>query len=70
MGYDLHHARHTFASILVGQGHDVVFVSRQLGHATAGFTLGVYSHLFDARDKANQARDALEASFGSMLARR
>jgi len=66
-GYALHHLRHTFASILVGQGHDVVFVSRQLGHATAGFTLSVYSHLFDARVKAKQARDALQEEFGALI---
>jgi hypothetical protein len=30
-------------------------------------TLRVYSHLFDARDKAAQARDAMEAQFGSVI---
>jgi integrase len=66
-GYDLHHLRHSFAGVLISQGHDVVFVSRQLGHATPVITLGTYSHLFDARDKAQQARDALEAEFGSLI---
>src|SRR5205807_9046293 len=28
----VHALRHTFASILIAQGHDVQFVSRQLGH--------------------------------------
>ena len=69
-GYTLHHMRHTFASILVSQGHDVVFVSRQLGHATAGFTLARYSHMFDARDKAAQAREAMDTQFGALLAAR
>lgn len=63
----LHHLRHSFASILISQGHDVVFVSRQLGHATPVITLGTYSHMFDARDKARQARDALDAEFGSLI---
>jgi integrase len=67
-GYDLHHLRHSFASVLISQGHDVVFVSHQLGHATPVITLGTYSHLFDARDKAKQARDALEAEFGALIA--
>jgi integrase len=66
-GYDLHHLRHTFASVLIGQGHDVVFVSRQLGHSSPVITLGVYSHMFDARDKASQARDAMETQFGSLI---
>ncbi|HET6683286.1 MAG TPA: tyrosine-type recombinase/integrase [Gaiella sp.] len=66
-GYDLHHLRHSFASILISQGHDVVFVSRQLGHASPVITLRVYSHLFDARDKAKQARDALEDEFGALI---
>lgn len=63
----LHHLRHSFASILISQGHDVVFVSRQLGHASPVITLRVYAHMFDARDKASQARDALEAQFGSLI---
>jgi integrase len=38
-GVSFHVLRHTFASILIAQGHDVVFVSRQLGHANAAITL-------------------------------
>jgi integrase len=30
-----------------GQGHDPVFVSRQLGHANPAITLRVYAHLLD-----------------------
>ena len=30
----LHSLRHTFASLLIAKGLDVVFVSRQLGHAS------------------------------------
>ena len=33
-----------FASLLVGSGLNVVFVSRQLGHANANITLRVYAH--------------------------
>jgi integrase len=36
-----HDLRHTFASLLIAQGLNVVFVSRQLGHASASFTLDV-----------------------------
>jgi integrase len=58
----LHSLRHTFASFLIASGLDVVFVSRQLGHAHPGITLHVYSHLFAARDHAATAREALDAS--------
>ena len=34
-----HDLRHTFVSLLIAQGADVVFVSEQVGHADAGFTL-------------------------------
>jgi integrase len=53
--------RHTFASILISKGHDLVFVSRQLGHANAAVTLKVYAHLFDAERHAAAAREGLEA---------
>ena len=47
-----HDLRHSYASMLVSQGHDVVFVSAQLGHARSSITLDVYSHLFDPADRA------------------
>ena len=47
---------------MIASGLDVVFVSRQLGHAHPGITLEVYSHLFAARDHAASARQALDAS--------
>jgi integrase len=62
-----HDLRHTFASLLVAQGADVVFVSRQLGHASPATTLGIYAHLFDAARHADNTRLALERSFGAML---
>lgn len=62
-----HVLRHTFASILIAQGRDVVFVSRQLGHTSPGFTLRVYAHLFDAREQAEKARDQLDAEYGALL---
>jgi integrase len=62
-----HDLRHTYASILVAQGANVVFVSRQLGHASPDITLKVYAHLFDHAEHAQRARDALEINFGSVL---
>jgi integrase len=69
-GVTFHVLRHTFASILIAQGHDVVFVSRQLRHANPAITLKVYAHLFDAERHADQARSRLEADYGSLLTRR
>ncbi len=37
-----HDLRHTFASLLIAEGGNVVFVSRQLGHASPDITLKVY----------------------------
>jgi integrase len=66
-GFTFHDLRHTFASLLIAQGRDVVFVSGQLGHATPTITLSIYSHLFDQARHADAARDALERDFGNAL---
>ena len=62
-----HDLRHTYASLLVAQGLNVLFVSRQLGHASAGFTLDVYGGLFDREEHARRARAGLERDFGEMI---
>jgi hypothetical protein len=41
----LHSLRHGSASLLIAQGLNVVFVSRQLGHASPAITLEVYPGL-------------------------
>jgi hypothetical protein len=46
---------------------DVVFVSRQLGHANAAITLSVYAHLFDKENHAEEMRARLEASHGTAV---
>jgi integrase len=62
----LHSLRHGYASLLISKRLDVVFVSRQLGHANANVTLSVYSHLFAQREHGEVARQALEASYTAM----
>jgi len=62
-----HDLRHTFASILIAAGQDIVFVSRQLGHARSSITLDSYAHLFDHEAHGRQLADAMEAGFGDML---
>lgn len=43
----VHSLRHTFASLHVERGTNVVQLSRLLGHHSAAFTLTVYAHLLD-----------------------
>lgn len=48
MGWAGFHAfRHTCATLLFGEGRNVVQVQRWLGHHSAAFTLGTYVHLLD-----------------------
>jgi site-specific recombinase XerD len=62
----LHSFRHAFASLLIANGLNVVYVSRQLGHANPTITLGTYAHLFQRADHAHAAREALDASYEAM----
>jgi integrase len=62
-----HSLRHTFASILIAQGRDVQFVSRQLGHTKTSTTWDTYVHLFEAERHAQDAREQLDAEYGGML---
>jgi integrase len=41
----LHDTRHTFASLLLGNGESLKYVSAQLGHASIRMTADVYGHL-------------------------
>jgi integrase len=63
----LHGLRHTFASLLIGQGFDVTFVANQLGHANPAITLKVYARLFDPASRKDEARTKLEAAFGAVV---
>lgn len=42
-----HSLRHSFASIAIAEGTDIVTVSRTLGHAKPSMTLNVYSHIIE-----------------------
>ncbi len=43
-----HGLRHQFVSLLIAAGKHPKYISAQAGHATAGFTLDRYGHLFDS----------------------
>jgi integrase len=62
-----HDLRHTYAALLISQGLNIVFISRQLGHASPSMTLDVYGGLFDRAEHARRAADGLEAAFSEML---
>lgn len=53
--------------MLIAAGLNVVFVSRQLGHANANITLGTYAHLYAQADHAQTARTALEAGHQRLM---
>jgi integrase len=63
----LHSLRHGYASMLIGSGLDVVFVSRQLGHANPNVTLRVYAHVFSRREHADRARVALSITYAAVV---
>jgi integrase len=62
-----HDLRHTCASLHVSEKCDPVYVARVLGHASPGFTLSCYSHLFDAERHAERVSASLEASYAGVL---
>ncbi len=64
-----HDLRHTYASLLIAQGVNVAFVSRQLGHASITTTLNVYTHRFDHAEHSASVIGRLEDSFGDVLRR-
>jgi integrase len=58
-----HALRHTHASALIASGHDLVQVSRRLGHGSPVIALRTYGHLFGKVDSA--AALAIESMFRS-----
>lgn len=52
--YGIHSFRHLFASLLVGNGVDIVTVSGVLGHSAVSTTSNIYCHMLeDARARAS-----------------
>src|SRR6266511_1846189 len=55
------------ASGVIAQGENVVYVSRQLGHASTSVTLDVYAHLFDRAAQGRRSVERLEEAFGHVV---
>ena len=50
-----HAFRHSFASIMIANGVDIVTVSKMLGHAKTSMTTDTYSHIIeDAKRNATE----------------
>jgi integrase len=62
-----HDLRHTFASMLIELGADIVFLSNQLGHSNPAITLAVYSHMIRLDAHAERTRRLLEERGGGVL---
>ena len=58
-----HDLRHTFASLLIANGCDAKTVSTAMGHADAGFTLRVYTGLFDREASDEKVRAATRGNW-------
>jgi integrase len=63
----LHSLRHGYASLLIAEWLDVLFVSCQLGHAAPGVKrCRSIAHLFGRAKHALAARSAIEAGYAAM----
>ena len=46
----IHDLRHSFASNAIGNGNDIIAVSKYLGHASVKITMEVYAHLLEKNE--------------------
>lgn len=52
----LHTLRHTYVSLLIAQGENIKYISRQVGHSTIQMTLDTYGHLLKETSQVAMAR--------------
>jgi len=62
-----HDLRHTYVSIQISLGMDVTYIAQQAGHSSPATTLKVYSHLFDASKRKNEARGKMQKAFKGVI---
>ena len=61
----IHDFRHSHASNLIGEGMDIVAVSKRLGHSNVSITLQVYTHLIQKNN--DKLIDSIEKSSQNLL---
>jgi len=59
-----HDLRHGFASLLLAWGEPILYVSQQLGHSSAAFTLTTYAHLIQQGRKLDK-EETLQKMFAA-----
>jgi integrase len=52
----LHTLRHTYVSLLIAQGENIKYISRQVGHSTIAMTMDTYGHLLKETGQAAMQR--------------
>lgn len=60
-----HDLRHTYASVLLQNGNDIVWVSKLLGHSSTHVTMERYAHVIFKKDREKDAQKRLGAALGS-----
>ncbi len=55
----VHDLRHTFASIMISKGGDLVYIKDQLGHSSIKVTVDVYGSMVKRNDKPVDMLDGL-----------
>lgn len=61
-----HDLRHSFASALLRDGRDVLWVSQLLGHSDPTITLKTYAHVIHREDRTAEAEARLAEVFGTI----
>jgi integrase len=62
-GFGMHACRHTYASLLIADGHHALVVMARLGHASITETMDTYGHLFPQSHAETSA--TLDRAFGT-----
>ena len=61
----VHDLRHTYASLLIGNGESLAYVRAQLGHSTIKLTVDIYGHLVPGANRQAVNRLPTEKSASS-----
>jgi integrase len=64
-----HDLRHTYASLKIEQGENIVYISNQMGHSKVSTTLDIYGHMIvtDNRRSACGLEEMVFKNFGSKM---